>query len=110
MTLFYLWINYSKDFSGFILGLLAEILFFTFRLGQGIREDVFVVFLGNTPILKFISFADIKSMALFDSKNSGLILEIKAYSNCYKLIYRIGDRDKLINFLSENLDYKFNIK
>ena len=65
---------------------------------------------GTSPILKQDSFADIKIMALFDDKNSDLILEIKAHSTTYKQIYRIGDKDKIINFISKNLDYKFNIK
>lgn len=107
---FYLWLNFSKDFSGLILGLLAVSLFFTFSVGQGIRKDGFVVFLGNTPILKLVSFIDIKNMYLFDGKNNDLILEIKAHSTTYKQTYRIGDRDKLINFLSKNLDSKFNFK
>lgn len=70
---------------------------------------IYCVF-GTSPILKQDSFADIKSMALFDSKNNYLILEIKAHSTTYKHTYRIGDRDKIINFISKNLDYKFNIK
>lgn len=107
---FYLWFNYDSEFLGFILGLLAVILFFTFTLGQGIREDGLVVFLGNTPILKFVSFADIESMALFDGKNSDLVLEIKAHSTTYKQAYRLSDRDKLVDFLSKNLGSKFNIK
>ena len=111
ITAFYLWINFSKDFSGFILGLLAEILFFTFRPGQGIREDGFVLFLVTSPILKLVSFNDVKGVVDLSYDRFGdFILEIKAYSTGYKQIYRIGDRDKLIKFLSENLDYKFNIK
>ena len=85
-------------------------LFFTFTLGQGIRENGFVLFLGTSPILKFVPFNDIKGVDLSLDKFNDLILEIKAYSTGYKQIYRVGDRDKIINFLSENLDYKFNIK
>ncbi len=110
ITAFYLWLNISKDFSGFILGLLAVILFFTFTLGQGIREDRFVLFLGNTPILKLVSFDDIDSMDLFDGKNSDLVLEIKAHSTTYKQAYKISDRDKLVDFISNNLDSKLNFK
>lgn len=36
---FYLWFSYDRKFSGFNMGILAVILFFTFTLGQGIRED-----------------------------------------------------------------------
>lgn len=110
LTLFYLWLNYTKDLLGFILGLLAIGLFFTFTLGQGIRENGFVLSFGTSPILKFVSFNDVKGMDLSYDRFGDLILEIKAYSNCYIQIYRMSDRDKLINFLSENLDYKFNIK
>ncbi len=110
LTLFYLWLNYTKDLLGFILGLLAIGLFFTFTLGQGLREDGFVLFLGTSPILKFVPFNDIKGVDLSLDKFNDLILEIKAYSTGYKQIYRVGDMDKIINFLSENLDYKFNIK
>lgn len=107
---YYLWFRYDRKFSGFIVGLLAVILFFTFTLGQGIREDGFVLFLGNTPILKLVSFDDIDSMDLFDGKNSDLILEIKAHSTTYKQAYKISDRDKLVDFLFKNLGFKFNTK
>ena len=80
LFIFYLCFNYSKDLLGFLIGLSDVILFFTFTLGQGIREDGFVLFLGNTPLLKLVSFTEIESMALFDGKNSDLILEIKAHS------------------------------
>ena len=107
---YYLWFRYDRKFSGFIVGLLAVILFFTFTLGQGIREDGFVLFLGNTPILKLVSFDDIDSMDLFDGKNSDLILEIKAHSTTYKQAYKMSDRDKLVDFLFKNLGFKFNTK
>lgn len=80
LTLFYLWLNYAKDLSGFILGLLAIGLFFTFTLCQGIREDGFVLFLGTSPILKFVPFNDIKGVDLSLDKFNDLILEIKDYS------------------------------
>lgn len=110
LTFFYLWLNYTKDLLGFILGLLAIGLFFTFTLGQGIRENGFVLSFGTSPILKLVSFNDVKGMDLSLDKFNDLILEIKDYSTGYKQIYRVGDRDNIINFLSENLDYKFNIK
>lgn len=113
LTFFYLWLNYTKDLQGFILGLLGLLaigLFFTFTLGQGIRKDGFVLFLGTSPILKFVPFHDIKGVDLSYDRFGDFILEIKAYSTGYKQIYRIGDRDKIINFISKNLDYKFNIK
>ena len=37
-------------------------------------------------------------MALFDDKNSDLILEIKAHSTTYKHTYRIGDKNQILNF------------
>lgn len=110
LTLFYLWLNYTKDLLGFILCLLAIGLFFTFTLGQGIRENGFVLSFGTSPILKLVSFNDVKSVDLSYDRFGDFILEIKAYSTGYKQIYRIGDSEKLINFFSENLDYKFNIK
>lgn len=110
LTFFYLWLNYAKDLQGFILGLLAIGLFFTFTLGRGLREDGFVVFLGTSPILKLVSFNDVKGVDLSHDRFGDFILEIKSYSTGYKQIYRIGDRDKIINFLSKDLDYKFNIK
>ena len=110
LTLFYLWLNYAKDLPGFILGLLAIGLFFTFTLGQGIRENGFVLFLGTSPILKFVPFNDIKGVDLSLDKNSDLILEIKAHSTTYKHTYRIGDKNQILNFLSKDLGSKLDIK
>lgn len=110
LTLFYLWLNYAKDLPGFILGLLAIGLFFTFTLGQGIRENGFVLFLGTSPILKFVPFNDIKGVDLSLDKNNDLIFEIKAHSTTYKHTYRIGDKNQILNFLSKDLGSKLDIK
>ena len=61
----------SKLFKGpfrFYPGSIGCNFVFYFYSRQGIGEDGFVLFLGNTPIIKRVYFDDIDSMALFDGK------------------------------------------
>ena len=95
----------SKLFQGpfrFYPGSIGCNFVFYFHSRQGIGEDGFVLFLGTSPILKLVYFDDIDSMALFDGENK----DLQAHSTTYK----ISDRDKLVSFLSKNLESKFNMK
>lgn len=109
LTFFYLWLNYAKDLQGFILGLLAICLFFTFTLGQWIREDGFLVFLGTTPILKLVAFVDIKGLDIYSNKKGEFDLNIKVYSRTFRQTYRDKDRRELINFLDSKLKPRINL-
>ena len=109
LTFFYLWLNYAKDLQGFILGLLAICLFFTFTLGQGLREDGFLVFLGTTPILKLVAFDDIKRVDIYPNKKGGFNLDIKVYSSTFRQTYRDKDRRELINFVDNKLKSRINL-
>lgn len=107
LVVFYLCLNYSKDPFGFLIGILAVGLFFTFTLGQGIREDGFLVCLGNTQILNLVDFDDIKSVSLSTGKDCDLNFKIKAFSSTFEQTYRKEDRDQLVSFVCDKVDSKF---
>lgn len=82
---------------------------FTLILGQGIREDGFLVCLGNTQILKLVDFDDIKRVDIYPNKKGGFDLDIKVYSTIFRQTYRDKDRRELINFLDSKLKSKINL-
>ena len=109
LVIFYLCLNYSKDLFGFLIGILAVVLFFTFTLGQGIREGGFLVCLGNTQILKLVDFDDIKKVDIYPNKKGGFDLDIKVYSTTFRQTYRDKDRRELINFLDSKLKSRITL-
>lgn len=82
-------------------------MFFTIILGQGIREDGFLVSLGTTHILKLVPFDDIKSVSLLRGKDCDLNLKVKAFSSIYEQTYEMEDRDQLVSFVYDKVDHKF---
>lgn len=100
LVVFYLCLNYSKDLLGFLVGILAVGLFFTFTLGQGIREDGFLVFLGTTPILKFIHLEGVKNLSILYVDDDSFKLRIKTKVSTYEQFYDIDS----LSFVEEYLD------
>ena len=100
LVVFYLCLNYSKDLLGFLVGILAVGLFFTFTLGQGIREDGFLVFLGTTPILKFIPLEEVKDLSILYVDDDSFKLRIKTKVSTYEQFYDIDS----LSFVEEYLD------
>lgn len=100
LVVFYLCLNYSKDLLGFLVGVLAVGLFFTFTLGQGIREDGFLVFLGTTPILKFIPLEGVKDLSILYVDDDSFKLRIKTKVSTYEQFYDIDS----LSFVEEYLD------
>ena len=66
------------------------------------------VFMGFSPILKFISFDQIKDVSLKENHND-IKLSIKAFSDTYKQVYEMKDRDELMKILDENILIKGDI-
>lgn len=86
---------------GFLILLSAILLGYTIGFLPGIGEDGISVFIGSTPILKFISFDQIKDVSLKENYND-IKLSINAFGNTYKQLYEMKDRDEIIKILDKN--------
>ena len=86
---------------GFMILLSAIFLVYTIGFLPGIGEDGISVFMGSTPILKFISFDQIKDVSLKENYND-IKLSIKAFGDTYKQLYEMKDRDEIIRILDKN--------
>ena len=86
---------------GFLILLSAILLGYTIIFLPGIGKDGISVFMGSTPILKFISFDQIKDVSLVENYND-IKLSINAFGNTYKQVYEMKDRDEIIKILDEN--------
>ena len=75
----------------------------------GIRKDGFNIFLGSSPILKFVSFDKIKSVGIKSSKNNDLELTIRAHGNTYSQICDLQDKDFIIKNVERKTKLKTNI-
>ena len=86
---------------GFLILISAILLVYTTEFLPGIGEDGISVFMGATPILKFISFDQIKDVNLTENYND-IKLNIHAFGDTYKQVYEMKDRDKIIKILDKN--------
>ena len=86
---------------GFLILLSAILLIYTIGFLPGMSKDGINVFMGYSPILKFISFDQIKDVSLKENYND-IKLKINAFSDTYKQVYEMKDRDELIKILANN--------
>ena len=75
----------------------------------GIRKDGFNIFLGSSPILKFVSFDKVKGVGIKSNKNNNLELTIKAHGNTYRQICDLQDKDFIIKNIERKTKLKTNI-
>ena len=81
---------------GYAIAISAVLFVYTVIFFPGIRKDGFNIFLGSTPILKFVSFDKVKSVGIKSSKNNDLELTIKAHGDTYSQTYDLKDKDFII--------------
>lgn len=94
---------------GYAIAISAVLLIYTIIFFPGIRKDGFNIFLGSTPILKFVSFDKVKSVSIKSSKNNDLGLTIKAHGDTYSQTYDLKDKDFIIKNIESKTKLKTNI-
>ena len=95
------WYRLDRSLMGFLILISAILLVYTIEFLPGIGKDGISVFMGATPILKFISFDQIKDVSLKENYND-IKISIKAFGNTYKQVYEMKDRDEIIKILDKN--------
>ncbi|WP_296140524.1 hypothetical protein [uncultured Anaerococcus sp.] len=95
------WYRLDRSLMGFLILLSAILLAYTIEFLPGIGEDGIIVLMGSTPILKFISFNQIKDVSFVENYND-IKISINAFGNKYKQVYELKDRDEIIKILDKN--------
>lgn len=86
---------------GFLILISAILLVYSIGFLPGIGKDGMSVFMGYSPILKFINFDQIKDVSLAENYND-IELRINAFGDTYKQVYDIKDKEQMIKILAEN--------
>ena len=86
---------------GFLILLSAIMLLYTIGFLPGIGKDGISVFMGYSPILKFIKFDQIKDVSIIENY-SDIKISIEAFGDTYKQLYEMKDRDEIIKILDKN--------
>lgn len=97
-----LWYRLDNTVLGYAIAITAVLLIYTVMFFTGIRKDDFNIFLGSSPILKFVSFDKAKGVGIKSSKNNDLELTIRAHGNTYSQIYDLQDKDFVIKNIEKN--------
>lgn len=95
------WYRLDRSLMGFLILLSAILLVYTIGFLPGIGEDGISVFMGYSPILKFISFDQIKDVSLKENYND-IKLRINTFGDTYKQVYEMKDKEQIIKILDEN--------
>lgn len=95
------WYRLDRSLMGFLILISAILLVYTIGFLPGIGEYGISVFMGYSPILKFISFDHIKDVRLAENYND-IKLSINAFGDTYKQLYEMKDRDEIIKILDKN--------
>lgn len=95
------WYRLDRSLMGFLILLSVILLVYTLGFLPGIGKDGISVSMGYSPILKFISFDQIKDVSLVENYND-IKLSINAFGDTYKQVYEMKDRDEIIKILDKN--------
>lgn len=101
--------RFDNTVLGYAIVISAILLIYTVMFFPGIRKDGFNIFLGSSPIFKFVSFDKIKSVVIKSNKNNELELTIRAHGNTYSQIYDLQDKDFIIKNIERKTKLKTNI-
>lgn len=95
------WYSLDKSPIGFAIHLGAILLVYTMAFLPGLGYGGILVFMGTSPLLKFVSIDQVKAVSLGANSND-LELYIKAYGDEYKQVYDSKDREQIMKILDRN--------
>ena len=101
--------RFDNTVLGYAIAITAILLIYTVMFFPGIRKDGFNIFLGSSPILKFVSFDKVKGVGIKSNKNNNLELTIKAHGNTYSQTYDSKDKDYIIKNIGRKAKLRINI-
>lgn len=79
--------KFDNTIIGYLVALTATMILYTSVFFQGFTEKGINIFLGTSPILKFVKFDEISSIDLKENNKDELILTIEAYGTTFVQVY-----------------------
>lgn len=79
--------KFDNTIIGYLVALAATMMLYTSVFFQGFTEKGINIFLGTSPILKFIKFDEINKIDMEENNKDELILTIEAYGTTFVQVY-----------------------
>ena len=106
----YMCYKFDNTALGYLIALAATIMLYTSVFFQGITEKGINIFLGTSPILKFVELNKITKLEMERNKYGEIELKIHAYGNENKQSYIGEDEYKIVRLVNSWIDCKINSK
>ena len=91
----YLCYRFDNTVLGYLIALAATMMLYTSVFFQGFTEKGINIFLGTSPILRFVKFDEINKIDMKENNKDELILTIEAYGTTFVQIYEKGKAQNL---------------
>ena len=95
----YMCFKFDNTVLGYLIVFAATIMLYTSVFFQGITEEGINIFLGTSPILKFVKFDEINKIDMKENDKDELIVTIEAFGTTFVQVYEKG---KAQNLLEDN--------
>ena len=95
----YLCYRFDNTVLGYLIALSATMMLYTSMFFQGITEKGINIFLGTSPILKFVKFDEINKIDMKENDKDELILTIEAYGTTFVQVY---NKETGMNIFKDN--------
>lgn len=92
----YMCFKFDNTVLGYLIVIAATIMLYTSVFFQGITEEGINIFLGTSPILKFLKFDEINKIDMKENDKDELIITIEAFGTTFVQVY---EKDKTQNLL-----------
>lgn len=102
--------KFDNTIIGYLVSLAATMMLYTSVFFQGFTEKGINIFLGTSPILKFVELSKITKLEMERNKYGEIELKIHAYGNENKQSYRGEDEYKIVRLVNSWIDCKINSK
>lgn len=83
----YMYYKFENTVLGYLIVIAATMMLYTSVFFQGFTEKGINIFLGTSPILKFVKFDEINKIDMEETDKDELILTIDAYGTTFVQVY-----------------------
>lgn len=95
----YLCYRFDNTVIGYLIALAATMMLYTSVFFQGFTEKGINIFLGTSPILKFVKFGEINKIDMEENNKDELKVTIEAYGTTFVQVY---NKETGMNIFEDN--------
>ncbi len=95
----YLCYRFDNTVIGYLIALAATMMLYTSVFFQGFTEKGINIFLGTSPILKFVKFYELDKIDMEENDKDELKVTIEAYGTTFVQVY---NKEKGMNIFKDN--------